>query len=168
MTLTLPLMVACGKSEKQYDDELRQGYVMMMKTMLGNAALNDVVCNTWSKAIFDKVTPSGRYCDDFNEALEELIDSLDAHEIREYIQSTNDSMLLYANRLKDPPTSRKNCYDDFVDMVSDVSTLTRNATKISGSLSDYRSNNHELFDKIAKKNDQFKIKYGDILPKEDK
>ncbi len=94
-------------------------------------------------------------------------DSLDAYDIRKETKVFNDSLLLIASELNPPPSERKDCYDDFVEIVSNVSTLTRNVIEPNGSLNDYRDKNKELFDIIAKEVDQFRIKYGKILPKKD-
>lgn len=164
---TMVAMVSCNNSEKQFDEGLANGYVLMAKTMYGNALIYDEFANSWRQAIFDKKTPSGKYCDDFNEALREVIDSLDAYDIRKETKEFNDSLLLIASELNPPPSDRKDCYDDFVEIVSNVSTLTRNVIEPNGSLNDYRDRNKELFDIIAKEVDQFRIKYGKILPKKE-
>lgn len=158
---------SCGSSEKQFDEDLAKGYVMFAKTMYGNAIVYDNVKNAWSQAIFKNKTPSGKYCYDFNEALHEVIDSLDAYDVRKETKEYNDSLLLIASELNPPPSERKDCYDDFVEIVSNVSTLTRNVIEPSGSLNNYRDKNGELFDIIAKDIDKFRIKYGKILPKKE-
>ena len=167
LMLIMITIVSCNNSEKQFDEGLAKGYVMMAKTMYGNALIFDEFANSWRQAIFDNKTPSGKYCTDFNEALREVKDSLDAYDIRKETKVFNDSLLLIASELNPPPSERKDCYDDFVEIVSNVSTLTRNVIEPNGSLNDYRDKNKELFDIIAKEVDQFRIKYGKILPKKD-
>ena len=55
------MMVSCGKSEDQFDEDLGRTYIMMAKVMYGNAFVFDEFTNTWQSAIYDKKTPSGKY-----------------------------------------------------------------------------------------------------------
>ena len=163
--MMMPLLISCGRSEKDFDEELGQGYILFAKTMYGNALVYDEIKGAWHKAIFDKESPSGKYCKNFDDAIDEILDSLDAYNVREDTKSYNDSLLEVASHLNPPPSSRKDCYDDFVSIVSDVSFLNRMVLNPSGSLKEYREKGGLLFDTIAVKMDKFRIKYGNILPK---
>ena len=156
--------MSCDNSESAFDEELRHGYVLLIQAMYGNAFVYDEIKGTWHKAIYDNESPSGKYCDDFNVEIGEIVDSLDAYDLRNETKRYSDSLLMVASHLNSPPSSRKDCYDDFVSIVSDVSKLTRSALYPSGSLQEYRDKNGELFDTIAAKLDKFKIKYGTLLP----
>ncbi len=159
------LVVSCGKSESDFDEELGRGYILIAKTMYGNSIVYDEISHAWYEGIHKDITPSGKHCRDFDEALKEIVDTLDAYNVRKETKQYNDSLLEIASQLNSPPSGRKECYDDFVDIVSDVSTLNRSALDPSGSYNDYTQRNKALFDSIAKKLDKFRIKYGSILPK---
>lgn len=161
------IMVSCSNSEKDFDAELEHGYTLLVKTMYGNALVYDEIKGAWNKAIFHNESPSGKYCDDFNVAIKEIEDSLDTYNIRTETKQCNDSLLEVASHLNPFPSSRKDCYDDFISMVSDISSLTRSVLYPSGSLKEYGDKNGELFDSIAAKFDKFRIKYGSILPKKE-
>lgn len=72
-------------------------------------------------------------------------------------------MQVATSKLNDPPSSRKNCYNDFVDIVSEVSSLSRMATDPTGNLRSYNDQINETAENISKKLDQFKIKYAEFI-----
>ena len=67
------------------------------------------------------------------------------------------------SELADPPTSRKDCYNDFLNVVRDISELSRCATNPSGSFRSYNEKINELVERILKEIDQFSIKYGKYI-----
>lgn len=73
LMMTAMLFVSCGK-EKEFDKNLKPAYEMLTKTFLDSDNVCVDISNAWSTAIFDKKTPSGKYCSDFNEAISEVID----------------------------------------------------------------------------------------------
>jgi hypothetical protein len=157
------LMSSCGKSESEFDEELNQAYIEMSKTIYASALVCDKISSTWQKAIFDNRTPSGAYCSDFNDALKELTDTLAKTGIVDSIETWNKNMQVLTSKMNDAPKSRKECYDDFVSIVSDASSYSRMATSPSGSLKTYNENNQSTSNDLLKKLDQFKIKYGKLL-----
>lgn len=157
------LLSSCGKSEKQFDKELSEAYTQMEKTRLTSAYVCSEVSTTWQKPIFDNKTPSGKYCTDFNDALEELYDNFHKTGVTDSIDKWNDKMQSMTSKLTEHPESRKDCYDDFVEIISEVSSFSRMATAPSGNLRSYNQQTNETFENISKKLDQFKIKYGEYL-----
>ncbi len=157
------LLVACGKAEKEFDEKISMADLKMTSVLLTDAIIHDAVAEAWHNAIFKNVTPSGKRCNDFSEALKEVSDSIRVYEIDSKAREINEELLNITSELNSPPSSRKDCYNDFVDIVSDVSTLTRTVLDISGSYKSYSNKTGELFDEISKKRDQFKIKYGALL-----
>lgn len=151
---------SCGKSEREFDEELNQAYSEMSKTLYISSIVHDEIISTWRKAILDEKTPSGKDCDDFDDALEELSDSLAKFGIVDSIRKWNNHLLLLTSEMNEAPNSRKECYDDFVNIVSDVSSFSRLAT--TGNMNDIKKSN-DIIDGLAKKIDQFKIKYGRFL-----
>ncbi len=157
------LLASCGKTEKQFDKELNEAFIQMEKTRLTSALVCSNVSSTWQKAIFDNRTPSGEYCSDFNDALKELYQKYSDNGITDSISKWNSSMQKLTSKLNEHPVSRKECYDDFVEIVSEVSSFSRMATDPSGNLRSYNQQTNEAYENISKKLDQFKIKYGDYL-----
>ena len=157
------LMSSCGKSESEFDEELNQAYKEMSKTIYASALVHDKISSTWYNAIFDSKTPSGAYCSDFNDALKELSDSLARTGIVDSIVVWNKNMQVLASKMNDAPNSRRDCYDDFVSIVSDASSYSRMTTNPSGSLKTYDESTESLSRDLLKKIDQFKIKYGKLL-----
>lgn len=160
-------LISCGKTEKEFDEQLLQARITKAVVMIYNATIHDAVLEAWHDAIFNNKTPSGRYAKDFNDALEEVKDSMDKYGFRDSLNTLNERLLNMTANLNPPPSSRKECYDEFVEMVSDVSNLTRKVVSISGSYKSYSEETGELFDDISQKDDKFKIKYGNILLKAD-
>ena len=157
------LLSSCGKSERQFDKELNEAFTQMEKTKLASALVCSEVSSTWHKAIFDDRTPSGEYCSDFNDALKELYQGYSDSGIIDSISRWNNSMLEMTSKLNEHPASRKDCYNDFVEIVSEVSSFSRMATDPTGNLKSYNEQTNEAYDNIAKKLDQFKIKYGEFI-----
>lgn len=79
------------------------------------------------------------------------------------IQVTQNAMQVATSKLNDPPSSRKDCYNDFVEIVSEVSSMSRMATDPTGSLRSYNDQVNETAENISKKIDQFKIKYAQFI-----
>jgi len=157
------LLSSCGKSEKQFDKELSVAFKEMEKTKLRSAIVCSDVSSTWHKAIFDNETPSGKYCSDFNDALRELYQKYSDSGITDSISKCNKRMQEMTTKLNEHPDSRKDCYDDFVEIVSEVSSFSRMATEPSGNLRSYNQQTNEAYENISKKLDQFRIKYGDYI-----
>ena len=157
------LLTSCGKSEKQFDKELSEVYSQMEKTKLTSAFVCSEVSSAWQKAIFDHKTPNGNYCSDFNDALKELYQYFKERGITDSIARWNRNMQEMTKKLNEHPNSRRDCYNEFVEIVSEVSAFSRMATDPSGNLRSYNQLTNEAYENISKKQDQFKIKYGDYL-----
>lgn len=161
-TVLVLVLVSCGKSEKEFDEKLTQARVLELQVELYNAIIHDAIVDAWHDAIFKNKTPSGRYTRDFDTALSEVCDSMDKYGFRDSVQSLNSQLLQMASELE-PPASRKECYDDYVEIVSCISNLTRKCCSVSGSYKSYCSETNDLFETVSEKKDKFKIKYGNIL-----
>lgn len=159
-TSILIMLSSCGKSEREFDKNLNKAWEEMGKTASASAETCSEIASTWSEAILKNRTPSGAYCSDFNEAIKELFETYVETGVMDSIRHYNNEMQKYTSLLKDPPRSRKDCYDDFVEIVSEVSSFSRMATNPSGSLAMYNTQTNETAESIAKKIDQFNIKYG--------
>lgn len=162
LTACMMLLSSCN-NEKQFDEDLQVAYGEMTKTLLSSGLVCEGTSNTWRKAIFDNKTPSGKYCSDFNDALEEQFEIYHKSGILDSIASYKNAMQVATSKLNDPPSSRKECYDDFVEIVGEVSSLARMATDPTGNLRSYSEQVNETAENISKKLDQFKIKYAQFI-----
>lgn len=162
LMLSIIMMTSCENTD-QFDSDLRYAYLEATATYGISGLVTSLISETWQKAIFENKTPSGRYCSDFNKALEELMDTMRVHNTLEQIHTLKDQMQRATSKLNDPPSSRQKCYDDFVSIVSDINALTRLATSPNGSLSSYRASVNETTENISKKIDDFNIKYSNYL-----
>lgn len=162
LTGCLFIFASCS-NEKQFDEDLQKAYQEMGKTFLTSSLVCGQISNTWRTAIFDDKTPSGKYCSDFNEALSELFDTYRESGILDSISSYKNAMQVATSKLNNPPSSRKDCYNDFVEIVSEVSSMSRMATDPTGNLRSYNDQVNETAESISKKLDQFKIKYAQFI-----
>ena len=162
LTMCLCCLASCT-NEKQFDEDLQVAWHKMIKTVIGSSVVCDETAEVWRAAIHENKTPSGKYCSDFNDALEELYKRNEKEGVYDSIESFKDAMQQATSKLNDPPSSRKDCYNDFVEIVSEVSALSRMATNPKGSLNSYNEEGNEISESIAKKIDQFKIKYAQII-----
>lgn len=126
----------------------------------------DDISSTWRKAIYDHRGPDGNYCSDFNDALRELRQKYNRTGITDSLTKYRDEMQTATSKLNNPPSSRKDCYNDFVALVGEVSSLSRMATDPSGSLQSYNNDVNETVGNITKMIDQFNIKYAEFLKKD--
>ena len=169
MKKTLFILTACMffltscSNEKQFDGDLQMACQKTNKTFQASTLVCKQISDTRRTAIFDNKTPSGKYCSDFNEALKELFESYSESGILDSINSFRNSMQVATSKLNNPPSSRTDCYNDFVEIVSDVSSISRMATDPTGSLSTYYSQVNETAENISKKIDRFKIKYAQFI-----
>ena len=162
LTACMFIFASCS-NDKQFDENLQVAYQEMDKTMMTSSIVCSQTERTWSTAIFDRKTPSGKYCSNFNDALSELFDTYHESGILDSLSNYKDRMQVATSKLNNPPSSRKDCYNDFVEIVSEVSSFSRMASDPSGSLKSYNEQTNEAAESISKKLDQFKIKYAEFI-----
>lgn len=162
MIASTMLFASCGQ-EKKFDKNLQEAYKELQITFYASAVSCDRISKTWYTAIYDHKTPSGAYCSDFNDALKELMESFDRYGLNDSIYKHKKNMEEATSRLNNPPSSRKDCYNEFVGIVSETSSFSRMATDPSGNLRSYAENKSNAYETITKMLDQFKIKYSEFL-----
>ena len=155
---TTILLASCGK-EKTFDENLQKAWKSVGKTLFLSGEVCDDIYKTWYTAIFDNKTPSGEYCSDFNDALDEVYETLKESGKIDSIYYYKNEMIENTSMLTPPPTSRKECYDDFLEIVDVTSSISRMAIEPSGSLQSYTEENKEKVETITKLVEQFMIKY---------
>lgn len=158
--LSLIMLTAC-QSKKSYHKKVNEVYIKALLVASLSESEASTVAKIWSDAIFDKKDEDGSYCYDFNDALSRHADKV--HNLRKALRTQTDSLAIYAADLKDYPKDCESEYNDLIDIISSVTSLTRMATDPSGSLSSYRDSYREVDDDVARKFDSFKIKHADVL-----
>lgn len=156
------LLTSCN-SEAEYDKKQQKAFEKALLTLTASGGVCDGVSSAWRTAIFDRRTPSGRKCNDFDEAIVEVMAYYKENGMLDSISIYKSAMDAATSELADPPTSRKDCYNDFLSVVSDISELSRCATNPSGSFRSYNEKINELVERILKEIDQFSIKYGKYI-----
>lgn len=160
------VLVSCNSKEKKFDANLQNSFSEMVKTIGKSGDVCDKVSRTWRNAIYDNCDHHGSYCSDFNEALQILLFEYKEDGTLKEIELHKDNMINSAKLLNNPPESRKDCYDDFMEIITDASFLARMATDPTGSLQSYNNQTNETSEKLSKEIELFTIKYGDFLKSE--
>lgn len=155
------VLSSCGT--KSYDEKLSKGFEMS-EVLTG---LSAVVCSetasTWHTAIYDDRDSHGKYCSDFNDALRTLHNDFEELGILDKITDKKSELDVIAKELVKCPKSRKDAYDDFIELVTDVNAFADLAVDPEGSLTSYNSATKDLAARIKKQIDAFELKYGDFL-----
>ena len=107
--------------------------------------------------------PNGRYCSDYNDALKELFATYKETGKLDSLETLRTNMQVSVSKLNNPPSSRVECYNDFVEIVSDVNTICRMASMPTGALFPYRTQLNETEQRILKNVDDFKIRYSNLF-----
>jgi len=153
------ILTSCNNKEKEFDENLRVAYTQLVKSLVTSTDVCEQVSTTWYNAIQNRRTPSGKYCNDFNEALDELFTSLRQNGVIDELKAQSIGLIETASLLVNPPDSRKECYDDFVELVSIAKQLNRKASDPSGTYRSYNDEVHELAQELTEEFDKFRIKY---------
>ena len=164
LSLLCVLFASC--KEKSFDENLKASNEAMESLILFSALACDKTSETWRDAIYDHKDHKGNYCSDFNDALRTLRNFYSERGVYDTIRVRKSRMEEYASKLNNPPSSRKDCYNDYIAIVAEVIAFSRMATDPEGSLKSYNEATNKSYTNIRKMRDQFRIKYGDILKKE--
>lgn len=155
------LLVSCGK--KKFDKNLTKSYFEQVSLVTYSMLTCEKISDTWHNAIYNHIDPHGNYCNDFNEAVIIVMDAIEAAGISDSISIHKNAMMSYVSKMKNPPSSRKECYNDYVDLATETIALSDLALSPSGSLQSYNNRIEEVIDNIYRKLDLFKMKHGDYL-----
>lgn len=160
-------MSSCGGDEAEFDKKLQTAFNEMEKTNSLSIHMCAETIIAWGDAIYKDVTPSGKRCNDFNEALDEVFSSFRDTGLYDSLEIYKKNMEIATSKLNNPPSSRKECYDDFVNIVSEVSSFSRMADNPYGNYKSFESEARNKLENIAKDVDNFKIKYAEYIKLED-
>ncbi len=161
LVFTCLLLVSC--STKKFDEGMNNVLSDMGKTVVLSSMVCDKISDTWQTAIYDHKGPGGDYCSDFNIAILELLDILEQSGTIDSIKAAQSRMESTTSKLNNPPTNRKECYNDLVEIVSEVSQYAEMATDPSGSLTSYNVQVNAAEENISKKIKKFDIKYSEYI-----
>lgn len=154
---------SCGT--KKYDENLSKAYASAKICFEGSAVIIDNTASVWRNAIYNNRDSHGQYCYDFNDALKTLFSDYKEKDIFSTIDEYQSEMKLAMGNLVNAPKSRKDAYDDLLEIATEVNMLIEMAEDPSGSLQSYRDQTNELAFELKKKLDAFELKYGSILIK---
>lgn len=157
------VLVLSSCSTKKYDEKLCKGFSVVSEIVAFSALVCDETSSTWSTAIYDNKDSHGRYCSDFNKALRILREDLEEVGVLDTISSKKNTLNTIAKELVKYPNSRKDAYNDFIELVTDVNSFADLAIDPEGSLTSYRADVNALASSIKKQMDAFELKYGDFL-----
>lgn len=154
------LMVAvcgCGGNEREmvYDQNLKFAFerVKWANTQCGH--LTDLAVSNWNMALSSD--------NDANAAIKVLYREGVGKSFADGIKLDKQRIDSVAKLLADTPEDRKDSYNDFVTLVSELNTLSGLALKPSGSLYQYSDNVSQQKMKVSQLLDQFSMKYANIL-----
>lgn len=158
------IVAVCGcgsnENEKTYDQNLKFAFerVKWSNTQCGH--LTDLAVSNWNMAL-----GSGN---DANATMKALYGEGVGKSFADGIKLDKQRIDSVAKLLEDTPDDRKDSYNDFVTLVSELNTLSGLALKPSGSLYQYSNNVSQQKMKVSSLLDQFTMKYANTLNGEGK
>ena len=155
---------SCGT--KKIDENITKAFVSAQICYGTSEAVIEKTTRVWSNAIYDHVDSRGNYCYDFNTALSRLFSEYKENEIFAPIDEYQEELKLAVSSLSKAPKSRKEAYDDLLQITTEINMLCDMTESPDGSLQSYREQSRDLLFSIKKKLDAFELKYGEFLVKE--
>lgn len=159
----LAFLLASCNDEGKFDKNLQKAYKEATLVHEASGLISTSTVRVWNTAIFEHKNIDGSYVSDFNDAISDLYKEYNKEGIIDSLKSHKNKLDSLAGEMSNPPSSRKEVYDDFVDFVSEFSTLAHLAEDPAGNLRIYSSSVMELLTNLQKKEDEFKIKYAKYL-----
>ena len=163
LLFSIVLLCASCVREAEFDDNFNTAYNNMGDALVLGITMAEEISQVWYKAIFENKMPNGRYCSDYNDALKELFATYKETGKLDSLETLRTNMQVSVSKLNNPPSSRVECYNDFVEIVSDVNTICRMASMPTGALFPYRTQLNETEQRILKNVDDFKIRYSNLF-----
>ncbi|MBP5328228.1 MAG: hypothetical protein J6Y98_10025 [Bacteroidales bacterium] len=153
-------------STKKYDENLTKAFASAQICYASSGLIIDNTTSVWHTAIFDHEDSHGRYCSDFNSALRILFNDYEEKDVFSTADEYQEEMKTAVASLANGPKSRKEAYDDIMEIATKVNLLCEMAKDPSGSLQSYREQTRETFFSLKEKLEAFEMKYGEFLVKE--
>lgn len=156
-------LVSC--STKKFDENLTKAFVSAQICYGTSELIIDNTTSVWSKAIYDNRDSHGDYCSDFNTALYRLFKDYKEKDVFSTISEYQEELKTAVSSMSKAPKSRKEAYDDILQIATEINMLCEMTEEPSGSLQSYRSQTNDLLFNLKKELDAFELKYGDFLVK---
>lgn len=151
------LLCGCGNGEKveRYDKTLKEAYKTVKDMNMESKYLADLAATEWRMDL-----SSGK---DPNDSMEEFFGSGAGKVFADGIKLDKQRIDSINKILSDTPDERKDSYNDFVSLVSEVTAYADLATNPSGNLFQYSNSVAEYKLKCTQLIEQFSLKYSSIL-----
>lgn len=165
LMLGIVLFTSCENKEKEFDQNLRMAYNEMAKTGEASSDVCNAIADTWRDAIMlnIKAMDMNGIEEQVNNAITKVYGDFEEKGVIDSISVCQEKMQLLISKMTDVPENRKDCYNDFMDIATDVNSLARMAKTPGGSYKGYVDEKNECTKSIQEKCDKFKMKYGAIL-----
>lgn len=156
------LLTSCNRTAK-FDKNLQDAYTKLVLLNSTCQMLSETTIKVWHTAIYENVDLNGNYVSDFNEALATYSKSLKQKGFYDTLAVQKQEVDSVIKLMANPPSDRKDAYDDFVKYAGDSNVLYGLATSPQGSLQSYSNNVQQLLMAIYKEDNEFKMKYSEFL-----
>ena len=118
------LLASCGK-EKDFDENLTVAFTEMLKMWDVSTKTYEKLNKAVTEATIKDMLISYKHHRNVDEAMAELTDSLQKSGIKDSMQLYRKNFDASVGKLTDPPSSRKECYDEFVELMVDFNNFYR-------------------------------------------
>ena len=160
-TLNL-LLCSCGK-EKEFDENLTVAFTEMQKMWNLSTNTYDDIHKTVMDLLVNKVLMSDVDSPDLKKEMEELSDSLIKAGVKDSIELYKKNFNEAFDKLSEPPSSRKDCYDEFADLIVEFRSFCRKYFEHTESNFLNKSEFEKEEEAFMTKVDKFQFKYGKYL-----
>lgn len=142
------------KAIESYNEYIDNVDTILLKMLRGAAACEDVSCliqDVWSNSIMkksssttDKYTKTTYSFNDFNTSLRNLFADSSFKKKIDNIKEDKESINALMEKLQNPPSELKDCYDAVVELNEKYNSFVSLATDSTGSLTTYTSSYNSL------------------------
>ena len=160
-TLNL-LLCSCGK-EKEFDENLTVTFTEMQKMWDLSTSTYDEIQKAVVDVLVNKVLMSDKHSPDPKKAMEELSDSLLKAGVKDSMEFYRKNFEAAFDKLSEPPSSRKDCYDEFADLIVEFRSFCRKYFEHIESNFLNKSEFEKEEEAFMTKVDKFQFKYGKYL-----
>lgn len=166
LLLSMVLLFCACNSSKKFDENLKIAHEKTIKPLILADYITNEISETWRTAIYDHKDSHGKYCSDFNQALKTLFEDYKTKGVLDTLNMAKRDLKLATEHLSEYPDDRKDAFEAFVSIVTDVTTLCDMASDPSGSFTSYNQDINNVKRDIKRKMDEFSIKYSSCLKEE--
>ena len=150
------LLASCNRTEK-FDKDLYEGYYSALYSMEISKMVASNTADEWHKAVYG----SG----DVNGAIRNVLQGYKDQGIADSLNYYTKRMDSLTSELADPPSDRKEVYDDFVRLVGEVNTLYNYAANPTGNFNNYTNGLAQQIAVTERLNSEFVLKHSKYIKK---